>query len=157
VALENVIVKKDDDLLTGTIKVKNVTFEKHVFVRATFDCWANQIDFPAIFVKQGASAIAALFDTFSFSIKVPESAKRFGLIEMCIGYRTPFGEYWDNNNGRNYKLACVVRRNPGFAPTPVLDAPKKLIQPAYDQHCPLVVDWTTFTPWDHILSKGPYW
>ncbi|KAL3192922.1 hypothetical protein MRX96_058434 [Rhipicephalus microplus] len=51
VSLENVIVKSDE-LITGTIKVKNVTFEKRVFVRATFDGWKTMQDFAAEYVGQ---------------------------------------------------------------------------------------------------------
>lgn len=149
VALENVIVKKDDDLLTGTIKVKNLTFEKHVFVRATFDCWASYCDYPAMFVSQGASALPALFDTFSFSIKVPASAQRYGLIELCIAYKTPKGEYWDNNSGKNYKLASVSRRT-----SENNASGRGLNQSKFGSN---VGDWSDFRSWNQILSQGPYW
>lgn len=43
-SLENVIVKDEDSLVVGTIKVKNVGFEKEVVVRVTFDDWQSQQD-----------------------------------------------------------------------------------------------------------------
>lgn len=43
-SLENVIVKDEDSMVVGTIKVKNVGFEKEVVVRATFDDWKSQQD-----------------------------------------------------------------------------------------------------------------
>ncbi|XP_003741088.1 protein phosphatase 1 regulatory subunit 3C-B isoform X2 [Galendromus occidentalis] len=158
VALENVIVRKDDDLLTGTIKVKNITFEKHVFVRATFDSWASYCDYPAMFVSQGASALPAMFDTFSFSIKVPASAQRYGLIEICIAYKTPKGEYWDNNNGKNYKLASISRRTSDVTTTHVMPAPP-FIQPKFASAFSnsTTRDWSDFSSWNQILSQGPYW
>lgn len=155
VALENVIVKKDDDLLTGTIKVKNMCFEKHVFVRATFDCWASHCDYPAIYVPHGASPVAAMFDTFSFSIKVPASAQRYGIIELCVGFKTPAGEFWDSNGGRNYKLASVTRRtsdntSPAVAPSV---APPKIAAFTPSE----IAGWTDFSSWNQVLSQGPYW
>lgn len=160
VALENVIVKKDDDLLTGTIKVKNLTFEKHVFVRATFDCWASYCNYPAIFVSQGTCPVPALFDTFSFSIKVPASAARYGIIELCVGYKTPHREYWDSNGGKNYKLASVTRRtsdntSPVVAATQVGFIPPVHKLASYSTSD--IAGWTDFSSWNQILSQGPYW
>lgn len=156
VALENVIVKKDDDLLTGTIKVKNVCFEKHVFVRASFDCWASHQDYPAIFVPQGSSPLPALFDTFSFSVKVPANASRYGIIEFCVGYKTPKGEFWDSNGGKNYKLASVSRRSSEntspFSPPACLSAKLSTYATPAD-----ITGWPDFSSWNQILSQGPYW
>lgn len=160
VALENVIVKKDDDLLTGMIKVKNNSFEKHVFVRATFDCWSSYCDYPAIYVPQGVSVPPATFDTFSFSIKVPANATRYGIIEMCVGYKTPQGEYWDSNGGKNYKLASVTRRTSDNTSPVVAAGQVGLISPVHklsSYSTSDIADWTDFSSWNQILSQGPYW
>ncbi|OQR76271.1 protein phosphatase 1 regulatory subunit 3C-B isoform 1 [Tropilaelaps mercedesae] len=160
VALENVIVKKDDDLLTGTIKVKNVTFEKHVFVRATFDCWSSYCDYPAIFVSQGACPVPAFFDTFSFSIKVPAMASRYGILEMCVGYKTPQGEYWDSNGGKNYKLASITRRTSDNTSPVMATGQVGFIPPVHklaSYSTSDIADWTDFSSWNQILSQGPYW
>lgn len=44
VSLENVIIKEAESLLVGTIKVKNLSFNKEVFVRSTWDNWKTQQD-----------------------------------------------------------------------------------------------------------------
>lgn len=37
-------MKDEDSVVVGTIKVKNVSFEKEVVVRVTFDDWKSQQD-----------------------------------------------------------------------------------------------------------------
>lgn len=44
VSLENVIVKENESMLVGTVKVKNVSFEKEVLVRLTWDSWKSVQD-----------------------------------------------------------------------------------------------------------------
>lgn len=44
VSLENVVVRENESLVMGTIKVKNMSFHKEVIVRATWDHWTNQED-----------------------------------------------------------------------------------------------------------------
>lgn len=44
VSLENVIVKENDSIVVGTVKVKNVSFHKEVIVRTTWDDWKSQED-----------------------------------------------------------------------------------------------------------------
>lgn len=44
VSLENVIVKENESMVVGTIKVKNISFNKEVIVRASWDNWKTQED-----------------------------------------------------------------------------------------------------------------
>lgn len=44
VSLENVIVKENESMVVGTIKVKNMSFNKEVIVRASWDNWKTQED-----------------------------------------------------------------------------------------------------------------
>lgn len=44
VSLENVIVKENDSIVVGTVKVKNISFHKEVIVRTTWDDWKSQED-----------------------------------------------------------------------------------------------------------------
>lgn len=44
VSLENVIVKENESMLVGTVKVKNLSFEKEVFIRLTWDDWKTSQD-----------------------------------------------------------------------------------------------------------------
>ena len=102
VSLENVLLKGFE--INGTIKVKNINFEKYVFLRCSFDKWQTHEDFPASSVScdyfassnsltnsPATSSISAAFygvgvqshyepkhkeyDTFRFEFKLPKQAE----------------------------------------------------------------------------------
>lgn len=145
VSLENVIVKSDE-LITGTIKVKNVTFEKRVFVRATFDGWKTMQDFAAEYVANGH--LSNMYDTFCFSIPIPPSASSsLGVIEFCVCFEHDKQEHWDNNKGNNYKLVALTKK----APSPTV------VRRFTDALKADVDSWTEFASWKNLASEGPYW
>ena len=47
-------------------------------------------------------------DQFSFHV-VASGMKGGEKIQIAICFRTPYQEYWDNNNGENYIISCVER------------------------------------------------
>lgn len=102
VSLENVIVKDEESIVVGTIKVRNVDYQKEVIVRVTWDDWKSQQDIFCTFARAYGPATCAhvVFDTFSFKITLPPSSKR---LEFCICYRSNDTEYWDNNDVSLYK------------------------------------------------------
>ena len=102
ISLENVILK--DYSLQGTIKVKNIAFEKRVFVRCTFDSWLSHMDIDATFVNMKNKGHTAL-DTFSFQISVPPTVDPKRTIQFVICYEVDGKEFWDNNNEQNYVVA----------------------------------------------------
>ncbi|XP_049313414.1 protein phosphatase 1 regulatory subunit 3C isoform X1 [Bactrocera dorsalis] len=110
VSLENVIVKDEESIVVGTVKMKNISFEKEVVVRVTWDDWKNQQDIFCTFARAYGPATYAhvVFDTFSFKITLPPSSKR---LEFCICYRANNQEYWDNNGGKNY---TITKRSPFY-------------------------------------------
>uniref|UniRef100_V5HR92 Protein phosphatase 1 regulatory subunit n=1 Tax=Ixodes ricinus TaxID=34613 RepID=V5HR92_IXORI len=142
ISLENVIVK-NPNLITGTIKVKNVTFEKHVFVRLTFDSWRTMQDCEASFVPNGH--LSNMFDTFAFSVPIPVTADSAGVVEFCVCYRHDGEEHWDSNGGKNYRIVSTAKKNP-CAVRRVTEAIKA------DVH-----SWTEFASWKNLVTEGPYW
>nr|XP_054766498.1 protein phosphatase 1 regulatory subunit 3B-B-like [Lytechinus pictus] len=103
VCLENVMIK-DNITVVGTIKVKNIAFEKSVFVRATFDEWKTHIDIPGSYVYPSqASNSYDKFDTFSFSLDMPPNHGGKS-VEFCVCYTTNNLNFWDSNHGNNYKI-----------------------------------------------------
>lgn len=44
VSLENVIIKENDSMVVGTVKVKNISFQKEVIVRSSWDNWKTEQD-----------------------------------------------------------------------------------------------------------------
>ncbi|XP_058985119.1 protein phosphatase 1 regulatory subunit 3B isoform X1 [Musca domestica] len=110
VSLENVIVKDEESIVVGTVKVKNISFAKEVVVRVTWDDWKSQQDIFCTYNRAYGPATCAhvVFDTFSFKITLPPSSKR---LEFCICYRADGQEYWDNNGGKNY---TITKRSPFY-------------------------------------------
>lgn len=94
VALENVIIKESESSVVGTVKVKNLSFEKEVFLRASWDAWKSQVDTFCTFSKIGSSSYT-IYDTFSFKMTLPPNSRK---LEFCVCFRTEGKEYWDNNN-----------------------------------------------------------
>ncbi|KAI5617614.1 protein phosphatase 1 regulatory subunit 3C-B, partial [Silurus asotus] len=103
VCLENCVIQ--DKSLMGTIKVSNVSFEKSVHVRITFDSWKSHKDVPCTYMNNVYGC--ADVDTFSFTVDLPSSVPHDDQVEFCIFYNTHDQTHWDNNNGKNYKLAHV--------------------------------------------------
>jgi protein phosphatase 1 regulatory subunit 3A/B/C/D/E len=118
VSLENVIVKENDELVMGTIKVKNLSFHKQVFVRVSFDGWETHEDAHCTFVQNSPAAMGpaagavpgciVLYDTFSFQLRLQPRAKR---VEFCICYTCEGHEYWDNNQVKIF-LKSLIRLKP---------------------------------------------
>uniref|UniRef100_A0A1B0C5W9 CBM21 domain-containing protein n=1 Tax=Glossina palpalis gambiensis TaxID=67801 RepID=A0A1B0C5W9_9MUSC len=110
VSLENVIVKDEESLVVGTVKVKNIAYEKEVMVRVTWDDWKSQQDIFCAYNKAygPASCAHVIFDTFSFKITLPPSSKR---LEFCICFRSGNQECWDNNQNKNY---TITKRSPFY-------------------------------------------
>lgn len=146
VSLENVVLK--GLAIKGTVKVKNICFEKHVFVRGTFDNWKSYRDVTADYVPSSPHAHAQM-DTFSFEMTSPcaKSTK----IEFCVCFRAQNGqEFWDNNYGRNYEIVTSDWQQTNMAPHDVTVFHKSL----YSYGEP---HWGGFGSWVGKLDDVPYW
>ncbi|XP_075279537.1 protein phosphatase 1 regulatory subunit 3C isoform X1 [Opisthocomus hoazin] len=100
VCLENCTLQ--EKVLSGTVKVKNVSFEKKVQVRITFDSWKTYMDVECVYMNNVYSDSEN--DTFSFTIDLPPVISSEEKIEFCISYRSGEHTFWDNNEGPNYKI-----------------------------------------------------
>ncbi|XP_053368298.1 protein phosphatase 1 regulatory subunit 3C-B isoform X2 [Clarias gariepinus] len=100
VCLENCVIQ--DKSLMGTLKVSNVSFEKSVYVRITFDSWKSHTDVPCVYMNNVYGC--ADIDTFSFTIDLPSSVLHEDRVEFCISYQANDETHWDNNDGKNYRL-----------------------------------------------------
>lgn len=158
VALENVLVRNDQCKMVGTIKVKNIDFEKNVIVRFTDNNWQSYFDRPAVF--QRTAATSNVYDTFCFDIDIPCDDATHNRIDFCVCFRTTNGEYWDSNGGSNYSLVSpslhqqleqTRSQKPhaqlfGTSPTTAKDA--YILD--YD-------NWTKFASWKNLSTDTPYW
>ncbi|XP_061603331.1 protein phosphatase 1 regulatory subunit 3B-like [Phyllopteryx taeniolatus] len=100
VCLENCVLK--ERILAGTVKVKNLSFEKRVRLRVTFDSWESHSDVDCAYVED--SYLSAYGDTFSFRLALPRPLEPRRRVEFAVCYQAAGAEYWDSNRGRNYRI-----------------------------------------------------
>lgn len=106
VILENCSVNEQS--LQGTVRVKNIGFQKDVRVRITFDSWQSYRDVPCTYLQKRFGGPQT--DIFEFDIAVPKVLDAKRKIEFCLMY-LPGGQsepFWDNNNGQNYCVDVCV-------------------------------------------------
>ncbi|XP_034403560.1 protein phosphatase 1 regulatory subunit 3B isoform X2 [Cyclopterus lumpus] len=106
VCLEHCVLK--ERALAGTVKVKNVSFEKAVKLRLTSDGWRSHRDVHCEYVKD--SYPTSYSDTFSFSAALPEQLRPHERVEFAVCYEVCGREYWDSNQGGNYRTAWSSAR-----------------------------------------------
>ncbi|XP_076973013.1 protein phosphatase 1 regulatory subunit 3D [Tamandua tetradactyla] len=91
--------------ISGTVRVRNVAFEKQVAVRYTFSGWRSAHE--AAGRWRGPAGEAGAEDVFSFGFPVPPFLLALGSrVHFALRYRVAGGEHWDNNEGRDYSLTC---------------------------------------------------
>lgn len=146
VSLENVIIK--DYTVLGTVKVKNITFEKKVFLRCTFDSWETHMDVESKYVSY--SDTNTVFDTFSFEFEVPTNFDQQKKMEFAVCFVADDKEYWDNNEGKNYKIFSADAK--------LSDHAEEAVKPVCDiSKIKNVESWTQFAPWNKVDTSVPYW
>ncbi|XP_040889819.1 protein phosphatase 1, regulatory subunit 3Db [Toxotes jaculatrix] len=107
VCLEQVLCSEQG--ITGTIQVLNLAYEKEVTVHYSFTNWRTHTDTTASWVSSEklGECDAPETDIFRFRLPVPPFILQPGtILEFAICYRVKGSDYWDNNNGHNYKLSC---------------------------------------------------
>ncbi|MEE6513638.1 hypothetical protein FKM82_021380 [Ascaphus truei] len=85
--------------VVGTVRVRNIGYEKSVTLRASFDGWRTHCDLPCSYLRdpQGGGQT----DAFSFRLVVPAGTER---AQFCVCFRCEGQDHWDNNEGQNYTL-----------------------------------------------------
>lgn len=101
VSLEDIIIQ--DFSVNGTVKVGNITHDKEVTVRYTFDGWSSYKDVIAQYIEESHTASS---DTYGFEIALPSTCSEDCELEFAIRYSAPGVEIWDNNDGDNYRVMC---------------------------------------------------
>lgn len=147
VCLENVIIR--DYNIMGTIKVKNINFEKSVFVRCTFDGWKSEQDIQTTYVPNSSSV--SHFDTFSFTMNVSKSLGTKDKMEFCVCYTCADQQFWDNNKGSNYVVVTSDWK----------DSSTSLKNEFRDDNAVFSLstneDWSLYSSWTHRDSSIPYY
>lgn len=94
--------------IIGITQVLNLDFEKDVTARYSFTEWRSSTDTKASWVSttwEGEGRQLSC-DKFRFHLPVPPFLRPGAVLEFAIQYKVCGAEYWDNNNGDNYKLVC---------------------------------------------------
>eukprot|EP00063_Salmo_salar_P012694 XP_013987529.1 PREDICTED: protein phosphatase 1 regulatory subunit 3C-B-like [Salmo salar] len=117
--------------LSGTVRVCNVSFEKAVYVRVTFDSWRSYQDIPCSYLQQRYGG--AETDVFAFDVPLPQNLDPSERLEFCVLFRPGSGTIlrWDNNGGQNY-CVCVEPEGAGYSKAPVqrrITTPRSLQRP----------------------------
>ncbi|GMM30166.1 hypothetical protein DAMA08_029110 [Martiniozyma asiatica (nom. inval.)] len=113
VILESIRLNGTKNALIGFVFVKNLSFEKRIIVKVTTNNWysfaeienTNYISSNHIFNYTKTNP--ENYDKFSFIIKLDElkQLKRNFNLEFCVQFIANNNSYWDNNNGKNYKIS----------------------------------------------------
>ncbi|XP_028324353.1 protein phosphatase 1 regulatory subunit 3C-B [Gouania willdenowi] len=156
--------------LTGTVKVRNIGFEKQVKVRVTFDSWASFIDVGCTFMNNVYGCQDS--DTFAFVLELPDNVPPHSHVEFCICFTVQDQTFWDNNDGHNYVLKHVGwngEKLPNAEPPASAEQKKpaeqkhgsvKLLELDFDQFgsprmsSGLFPGWQS---WGQIDTAVPYW
>ncbi|XP_076139436.1 protein phosphatase 1 regulatory subunit 3B [Alosa pseudoharengus] len=88
--------------LAGTVKVKNLAFEKSVKLRITYDTWKSHVDVPCQYVK--ATYTDENRDTFAFEVSLSSDLRPHERIEFAVLYEESGVQHWDSNEGQNYRI-----------------------------------------------------
>lgn len=97
-----------DQALRGTVRVRNVSYQKDVRVRITFDSWQSYRDEACAYLPKRFGGPQT--DIFEFDIALPKVLDAKRKVEFCLFY-LPGGHdepFWDNNNGDNYSIRVSV-------------------------------------------------
>ncbi|XP_068183308.1 protein phosphatase 1 regulatory subunit 3C-B-like [Antennarius striatus] len=162
VCLENCSLQERS--LTGTVKVRNIGFEKSVRLRVTFDSWANFADVECTFMNNIYSCQDT--DTFAFVVELPARIPPQNRVEFCVCFKVKDQVFWDNNDGKNYAV-----KHTGWSVTTAV-APEqkktpehkgggvKVLEMEFDQFgsprmsSGLFPGWQS---WGQIENAVPYW
>ncbi|XP_069508921.1 protein phosphatase 1 regulatory subunit 3E-like [Ambystoma mexicanum] len=91
----------DQFSISGLVRVLNESYEKSVTVRYSLDRWASSVDCTASYLPGPSDRHT---DRFSFKLVTPSLLEKGGLLEFAIRYCVCGTEYWDNNEGLNYRV-----------------------------------------------------
>ncbi|KAK5962896.1 Gip2p PWA37_005350 [Arxiozyma heterogenica] len=99
--------------IIGKVMVKNIYYDKRVTVRYTWNNWNTINEVECLWLSNGDSVLPGTnMDVFHFLIADTNKIDTVGKLEFCICYVTRNDrerlEFWDNNDGKNYKVEVVM-------------------------------------------------
>lgn len=104
VCLENAVVTDPICLtISGTVRVRNLDFNKSVHIRYSLDSWVSYADFQASYIDKSCDGFS---DKFCFTI-FGNSLNIGQRIEMAVRFSCKGEQFWDSNYGVNYCFQCM--------------------------------------------------
>lgn len=100
VCLEKISITQFD--VRGQIRVLSGCRDKEVGVRYTFNDWLSHVDAQALHVAAEESGMVG--ERFAFTVFTPPAVEPSAAVHFAVYLRSDEGEFWDNNEGRNYTL-----------------------------------------------------
>uniref|UniRef100_A0A8C8B6M6 CBM21 domain-containing protein n=1 Tax=Otus sunia TaxID=257818 RepID=A0A8C8B6M6_9STRI len=94
VCLESCLVQ--DRALSGTVRVRNIEYEKKVMVCITFDGWKSFRDISCQYLRSTCGSTHT--DVFSFKLVLPKPSVSHRATEFCISFHCGQKTHWDNNH-----------------------------------------------------------
>lgn len=93
--------------LSGSVRVCNISLEKAVHIRITFNSWRSHLDVPCTSIPQPPGSDTALF---IFTVSFPSDLKLQDHVEFCVSFRPGCSGtlLWDDNSGQNYRILVDV-------------------------------------------------
>lgn len=148
VSLENVIVKGSS--MKGTVRVKNIAFEKKVFIRLTSNNWVTYEDSFATYLPvTGSSPVTPQpYDTFAFEVSLLSSIVEAKNLQFAVCFQAGAEQFWDNNSGENYEVISVAQESGHYTPS----HDDKTVFSLHHED-----SWTDFSGWDGFKTTEPYW
>lgn len=102
VCLEKIAVTQFD--VRGQIRVLGGCRDKEVGVRYTFNDWLSHVDAQAVHMAAEESGMVG--ERFGFTVFTPPFMEPDAAVHLAVYLKSDEGEFWDNNEGRNYTLRC---------------------------------------------------
>ncbi|WVQ77739.1 hypothetical protein IAR50_007429 [Cryptococcus sp. DSM 104548] len=107
--LESIFLNDDRQSLRGIILCKNLSFQKWVAVRFTFDWWQTTSEVTGVFKE---SVKGGQYDRFMFTIKLGDLIPKIEqkTLFLAARYNVDGREIWDSNGGQNYQVLFTKNR-----------------------------------------------
>lgn len=98
-----------EHFLSGKVCISDVSTEKTVHMRVTFDSWRSHHDIPCTFLQQQRCGSSDL-DVYSFDLSLPKNIDPKERVEFCVYFKPGPGAtpHWDDNRGLNYRVCMEI-------------------------------------------------
>lgn len=109
IRLESLGLLSSGRSIRGIVAVLNIAFQKEVSARFTVDEWKTSSNVATEHCHSVYVRNSIVCDFFNFIIdKDSLPLETRGELQICACYRVLDHEFWDNNGGKNYRVAVVV-------------------------------------------------